>query len=314
MYNFSILQTENLKKETLLKPTETTCNSSRHSNMSSNNSSKQSKPLKNSNSKILNSVNSSSTKSKRNTIENSTDATNSNSSRQQSKLHKSSINSTKSSVNSTQKSGQVTGKTQNIAKVEKSGPSIDFTNTKQNTSNRVSLSITKPKVVSNYKNGNNKKAMVKEKNCIKLLNNKAKPKESKNGNKPGPNTYLGLFEDLDVAEFDNNTSYDFNILASPGKLNSILHTDKSRSETPPLFNNPLSVTAKSLVTSEPPSPLSKSVEAKVLKRIKAPKLNVQEELKKNKRKMNKQSVDYKAVSNKINKMLEFGEQYNEDDN
>lgn len=213
--------------------------------------------------------------------------------------------STKGSMNSTQKSASVTSTKQSKTPMEKLTPSINITNVKQSTSNRKSLSNIKSKLVPK-----NTKAM-KKKNCANLLNTNAKLKESKNENKPVPNTFLGLFEDINVADYDELN--DFDIMVSPGKFNSVMHTDNSRSETPPLFGNQWSVIAKSLVTSEPPSPLSKSVEAKALKRIKAPKLSVEEEIKNNKKKNNKKTVNYKAVANKINKMLEFGEQYNEDE-
>ncbi|XP_050428242.1 uncharacterized protein LOC126838133 [Adelges cooleyi] len=128
----------------------------------------------------------------------------------------------------------------------------------------------------------------------------------------------GLFDDLDVDGFGEMSN--FNIMESPGKLSLTSRTDKSRSVTPPLFNqNWAGSSAKSIVISEPPTPLSKSIEAKALKkRVKAPKITLEEELKvlkrhktsTNKHKTNEK--DYKAVAKIIDNMLIYDEKLDND--
>lgn len=139
------------------------------------------------------------------------------------------------------------------------------------------------------------------------MNKSLKPKKKQCSS----SAVLDLFDDMDDTAYDDDVN-DY-IMSSPSKLSVKSRTDKSRSETPPLFNHHWSGTAKSLVLSEPPTPLSKSVEAKILKRVKAPKLTLQEEIRNNKVENKKQAADYKTVAKKINKMLEFGEQYEDDD-
>jgi len=125
---------------------------------------------------------------------------------------------------------------------------------------------------------------------------------------------VDLFDCLETSDYEDNHS-NFNIMSSPGKISMVSRTDKSRSETPPMFSqNGCTTTTKSLVVSEPPTPLSKSGEAKALKRVKAPKITLKEELKNNRRNNNKQRVDCTEACQKINEMLEFGSTFDEDSN
>lgn len=222
-----------------------------------------------------------------------------NSTKDQSK-QKSSINSTKSSVNSVDPLDSVKQKQK-----------------KQNASNHKSS--------ENVSNKENDKSAKKNKNCSKDLSYRVvyKLKKDKNTSKPETKTKSvqqtkslktqgqGLFDREDEVYNSNN---DFNFMASPSKLSVTTRTDKSRSETPPMFGVQWSSSAKSLVISEPPTPLSKSDVAKALKRrIKAPKITLNEELKNNKKNNEKPSIDYKTATEKINNMLQFGERYNSDD-
>ncbi|XP_060877888.1 uncharacterized protein LOC132950441 [Metopolophium dirhodum] len=124
-------------------------------------------------------------------------------------------------------------------------------------------------------------------------------------------TESDLFGCIDHADYGNVS--DFNFMASPGKLSVASGNDQSRSVTPPLFSYQWNSTAKPSAISEPPTPLSKSIEAKALKRVKAPKITLEDEIKYNKKRNTKRSIDFKTASDKINKMLEFGNDEDEED-
>lgn len=121
----------------------------------------------------------------------------------------------------------------------------------------------------------------------------------------------GLFDNIEAS---NDEDDDFEYMESPSILDGISRGGyTSGSETPPLFGNQWNLTTKSLVTSDPPTPLSKSVEAKALKRIKAPKITLKEEMKNNKKNNMKTCLDYNTVSKKINNLLMYGENYNDNE-
>lgn len=122
-----------------------------------------------------------------------------------------------------------------------------------------------------------------------------------------------LFECLETSgdNDDDGSSYNYNVMESPGKISLVSRSDKSRSKTPLMFNLEMNTTTtKSLVISEPPTPLSKSREAKALKRVKAPKITLKEEMKNN-RINNKQRIDCQTACKQINDMLEHGSSYDE---
>uniref|UniRef100_A0A2S2Q063 SANTA domain-containing protein n=2 Tax=Sipha flava TaxID=143950 RepID=A0A2S2Q063_9HEMI len=118
----------------------------------------------------------------------------------------------------------------------------------------------------------------------------------------------GIFGDINFDSFDNS-NMTMNVMLSPGKLSVVSGSEKSRCETPPLFGLQWNSGTKSLVVSEPPTPLGKLVEAKALKRVKPPKITVDEEIKKIKR--NNKSLDFKTISKEMNMLLQFGRQDNE---
>jgi len=108
-----------------------------------------------------------------------------------------------------------------------------------------------------------------------------------------------LFDCLETSD-DDRKSYNYNIMESPGKISLVLHSDKSRSKTPPMFNQQVNTTTtKSLIISEPPTPLNKSREAKALKRIKAPKITLKKEIKNKRINKEKKRLDYKAACKTI---------------
>ncbi|VVC45965.1 Hypothetical protein CINCED_3A020446 [Cinara cedri] len=169
---------------------------------------------------------------------------------------------------------------------------------KKSTKNKITK-VTKQK----EKNSSERKVSAKKEKKNKLEMKKKQANTSRGE--------IGLFDNIDYSAYGDLS--DFNIMASPTKLTSTSCTETSRSETPPLFGHQWSSSGKSIAMSEGPSLLCKSIEAKALKRVKAPKFTLEEELKNNRRTNNKQSIDYKKVTNQINQMLQFGEQYDRDD-
>jgi len=168
------------------------------------------------------------------------------------------------------------------------------------------------------KNKSVKTIRSKKKKCDESLNGgkhkKLKEDKSKTKQVHCPNSSSreqDLFGCVDHADYGNVS--EFNFMESPGKLSVASGNDQSRSVTPPLFSYQWNSTSKSQAISEPPTPLSKSVEAKALKRVKAPKITLEDEMKFNKKQNKKQSIDFKTASNKINKMLEFGNDEDEED-
>jgi len=143
----------------------------------------------------------------------------------------------------------------------------------------------------------------------KLKGDKSKTKQMHCPN--SSSTESDLFACIDHADYGNVSDYNF--MESPGKLSVASGNDQSRSVTPPLFSYQWNTTAKPSAISEPPTPLSKSIEAKALKRVKAPKITLEDEIKYNKKRNTKRSIDFKTASDKINKMLEFGNDEDEED-
>jgi len=283
-----------------------------NSTVGSKNSTKPSNQTSINNSKISNSTNNSAAKSKNKTLENcSLSIRSSNNSKQQSKM-KTSLNSTNHSVDKSKKNvkviKQTTPKIPKDKTATKNVSIVKEIKKKKVSASKITLTKTNNKCVKAIK--------PKAKICDDSLNSadthqKVKENKSKTKKEPpnGSSAEVDLFDCVDHGDYGNIS--DYNLMASPSKLSVVSGNDKSRSMTPPSFNYQWSSSAKSLVASEPPSPLSKSVEAKALKRVKAPKITLEDEIKYNK-KNTKQSIDFKTVSNKINKMLEFGEEYNED--
>lgn len=213
-----------------------------------------------------------------------------------------------SSLNSTENSMKKCKKTSKIDK------STKITTNKKKSTKLIKNNESSSRTRSNIDDSKDVKVIKKKtKNCSNNLKNTNVPisKPIKPMKQCSSSAVIDLFGNMNGTTNDDDVN-DY-IMSSPTKLSVKSHTDKSRSETPPLFSHQWSSTAKSLVLSEPPTPLSKSVEAKILKRVKAPKLTLEEEIKNNKVKNNKQVVDYNTVTKKINKMLEFGEQYDNDD-
>lgn len=180
------------------------------------------------------------------------------------------------------------------------------------------VKVVKPSKKETIKNATTKvtKHEGKKLSGRKVANNKETSKKPKKQSK-SPRAQIGLFDNVDFSAFGDMS--DFNEMALP----SATYTDtsrsagSSRSETPPLYGHQWSKSGKSIAMSEGPSILSKSLEAKALKnRIKAPKFTLEEQLKNNRRTaLNKGSVqtNYKKVTNQINQMLQFGEQFDYDD-
>lgn len=248
----------------------------------------------------------------------------------QSKL-RSSMNSSKSNVNST--------KDQSKLKSSMSSTKSNVNNTKELSKLKLSMSpiktsVNSRKISQTPKNSTSvkKKKFIEEKEKMtKFKQNKLENKRiTKNNNKKGAKAvknnnsikkkkvlgseisseHLNLFAGMDYSEIS-----DLDMLRSPSRI-SLLSRADSRAETPPLLsqknwlNTP---TTRSIVMSEPPTPLNKSAEAKALKRVKPPKITLEEELKNLKTKNKVQPVDFKTVENKINQLLEFGENYDEED-
>lgn len=129
---------------------------------------------------------------------------------------------------------------------------------------------------------------------------------------------LGLFDNIDEEYYSDNS--DLNMLESPGKISLLSRTDSSKCETPPLFNQQwIGTSGKSIAISEPPTPLSKSVEAKALRRVKKPEILEKDELKEMKRhkaskkKAGDNEKNYDTVNKMINDLLVYGEPLSFDD-
>lgn len=218
-------------------------------------------------------------------------------------LQKLSINFKDSSNNSKKSKHNTSGEntTESITKV------VNHAKHKENMINNVSLLETElaqktnnqgPKIVNKEKPNSKKvKVAAAKKNSNKNANKKKETHQSSSG---------GLFNDIDTGDSD----IDFR-MASPSKSSTISRGDCSRSETPPLLNNPWASIPLSTTSSNPPTPMSKSMEAKALKRVKAPKITLEEQLRNDKKINNmKRGSDFKASTKKINQMLEFGEDFN----
>lgn len=306
------LQTNIFLKPKIPEKTLISNNSTKHTNQTSINNSKNS---------YKNSHSSSGVKSKNNTLENL--SVTKNDTKQQSKL-KTTINSTNNSADKSKlKTSLLSKSKENVKAIKQSTPQIPKNKTatkhvsiiKEIKKKNISASKTALNK-SNNKSVNTIKS--KTKKCDKSLNGgmhkKLKGEKSKTKQVDCPNsssTEVDLFGCLDHADYGNVS--DYNIMASPGKLSVASGNDQSRSMTPPLFSYQWNSTAKSLAISEPPTPLSKSIEAKALKRVKAPKITLEDEMKYNKKQNNKRSIDFKTASNKINKMLEFGNDEDDED-
>lgn len=282
-------------------------NSTKHTNQTSINNTK-------------NSYSSSGTKSKNNTLENSS-VTKNDTKQQQSKT---TINSTNNSADDSKlKTSLLSKSKENVKTIKQTTPQISKNKTaekhisivkeikkKYTSTSEISLNKSKDKNINTIKS--------KTKKCNESLNggihkklkgDKSKTKKVHCSN--SSSTEVDLFGCVDHADYGNVS--DYNVMASPGKLSVVSGNDQSRSVTPPLFSYQWNSTAKSLAISEPPTPLSKSIEAKALKRVKAPKITLEDEVKFNKKQNKKQSIDFKTASNKINKMLEFGNDEDEED-
>lgn len=205
---------------------------------------------------------------------------------QQSSL-KLSINSTKSSKNPTPLS----------ERNEKAKNKIKPVKTKS----AKNINIVKPNISYNE--------LKKKIDCSTSLKEQAvkKREKVKRANDPGS----GIFGDINFDSFEDS-NMNMNVMLSPGKLSVVSGSEKSRCETPPLFGYQWNSTTKSLVVSEPPTPLGKLVEAKALKRVNPPKITEDEEIKKIKKinKLNK-SLDFATASKKINKLLQLERQDDE---
>ncbi|CAI6346338.1 unnamed protein product [Macrosiphum euphorbiae] len=233
------------------------------------------------------------------------------------------INSTNSSVGKSKlKTSLLSKSKENEKPIKQKSPQMPKNKT---TIKQVSIvkEIKKKKVSASaisLNKSNNKcvKAIRSKKNkCDEILNSdthkKLKVDKSKTKQMHCPNsssTEPDLFGSIDHADYGNVSDYNF--MASPGKLSVASGNDLSRSVTPPLFSYQWNSTAKPSAISEPPTPLSKSIEAKALKRVKAPKITLEDEIKYNKKRNTKRSIDFKTASDKINKMLEFGNDEDED--
>ncbi|XP_022162636.1 uncharacterized protein LOC111028333 [Myzus persicae] len=270
-----------------------------------------------------NSYSSSAAKSKNSTLENS--SVTKNHTKQQS-IMKTTINSTNNSVDKSKlKTSLLSKSKEHVKAIKQTSPQIPknktaakhvsiVTEIKKKNVSASAIALTK-----NTKNNKKSAKAIKSKTkkCDESLNGdthkKLKGDKSKTKQVHCPNsssTELDLFGGVDHADYDDGS--DYNIMASPGKLSVASGNDQSRSMTPPLFSHQWNSTAKSSAISEPPTPLSKSMEAKALKRVKAPKITLEDEMKYNKKRNTKQSMDFKTASNKINKMLEFGNDEDED--
>lgn len=295
--------------------TKRSSQSTNNSTLGSVNSTKQSKQTSINNVNIKNSVNCS-TQSKKKLSENTSTMKESLNSTKQ--LKSSINNSTKNSINN---SKQIYESNVKVLKQKKHITDSVSSSSSGMMANKENKKCTKAVGKQNSKKLKDKSANVVTKEKVKKIRGKPKKEKLvKDKNQVTPMKFSnrlsgerGLFDDVDPADYADIS--DFNILASPGKFSFVSQrtNESTRSETPPLFGHQWSTTAKSLVHSEPPTPLSKSGEAKALKRVKAPKISLQEEIKNYKAKNKNQSIDYKAASKKIDKMLEFGETYDEDD-
>jgi len=299
-------------------------------------------------SKTLNSYKSSAAKSKNNTLENS--SVTKNHTKQQSKM-KTSINSTNSSVDKSKlKTSLLSKSKENEKNINSTNSSVDKSKSKtslvskskkngkniKQTTPQIPKNKTATKHVSIVKEIKKKKvsasatALNKSNNkCVKAIRSKTNKSDeslnsdthkrlrvdkSKTKQMHCPNsssTESDLFGCVEHDDYGNVSDYNF--MASPGKLSVASGNDLSRSVTPPLFSYQWNSTSKPSAISEPPTPLSKSIEAKALKRVKAPKITLEDEIKYNKKQNTKRSIDFKTASDKINKMLEFGNDEDEED-
>lgn len=235
---------------------------------------------------------------------------NSNSTAYQSNL-KTSVNSTKNSasVNSTKNNTSVNSSKNNGMNSTRSKQMSPVKCTKALGQKESINSVQSSEVLN--KNKTTKTIKEKTKNGAKKLNNINVQKEkmpmlSNSGSLPE----MGIFGDVDFAAYGVNEEY--NVIISPSKMSIMSHTGKSRSVTPPILSNLCGESGKSILISEPPTPLSKSVEAKALKRVKQPKITIDDELK-NMKRLNKKQVDYKTATKKLNKIIEYGTEFNNSD-
>jgi len=271
-------------------------------------------------SKILNSCNNSAAKSKNNTLENS--SVTKNHTKQQSKM-KTTINTTNSSINKSKlKTSLLSKSKENEKTIKQTTPQIP-----KNKTATKHISIVKeikkknvsPSAIALNKSNNKcvKAISTKTNKCDESLNRdlhkklKGDKSKTKHMHSNSSSTELVLFGCADHAEYGNVS--DYNVIASPGKLSVASGNDQCRSVTPLLFSHQWNSTVKPSAISEPPTPLSKSIEAKALKRVKAPKIRLEDEMKFNKKQNTERSIDFKTASNKINKMLEFGIDEDEED-
>ncbi|XP_008180015.1 uncharacterized protein LOC100167394 isoform X2 [Acyrthosiphon pisum] len=298
-----------LKPKTPEKTSISNINNTKHTNQTSINKSK-----------MLYSCNSSAAKSKNNTLENS--SVTKNHTKQQFKM-KTTINSINSSIDKSKlKTSLLSKSKENEKTIKHTTPQILKNKTaikhvsivkeikKKNISpSAIALSKINNKCVKAIRSKTNKwDDSLNGDTHKKLKRDKSKTKHM-NCNRLS--TELDLFDCVDHADYGNVS--DYNVMASPGKLSVASGNDQSRSVTPPLFSYQLNSTTKPSAISEPPTPLSKSIEAKALKRVKAPKITLEDEMKYNKKLNTKRSIDFKTASNKINKMLEFGNDEDEED-
>jgi hypothetical protein len=213
-------------------------------------------------------------------------ANSSKSSTQKSILQKSLL---KLSINSTKSSGK---QTPLFERNEKTKNKIKQVKTKS----IKNIETVKPLSHSELKKNIDNSRILKEQDA-KILKN------IKHSNSPGS----GIFGDINVDSFDDS-NVNMNVMLFAGKLSMVSESEKSRCETPPLFGLQWNSGTKSLIMSESLTPLGKLVETKAVKRVKLPKITVDEEIKKMKR--NNKSLDFNTVSKEINKLVQFGRQGN----
>jgi hypothetical protein len=170
----------------------------------------------------------------------------------------------KLSINSTKSSGKQTPLSERNEKTKNKIKQVKTKSIKN-------IKTVKPLSHSELKKNIDNSRILKEQDA-KILKN------IKHSHSPGS----GIFGDINVDSFEDS-NVNMNVMLSAGKLNMVSESEKSRCETPPLFDLQWNSGTKSLIMSESLTPLDKLVETKAVKRVKLPKITVDEEIKKMKR-------------------------------
>jgi len=148
-------------------------------------------------------------------------------------------------------------------------------------------------------------SLKKDSVAVKKISNKIASQQKKTQS----SSSASLFGNFNVSDTRDNSF----IITSPSDLSPLICHKYSMSETPHFFT-PRSSTPKPFDNSDPSSPINRSIEAKALKRVKAPKITQKEE--KKFEKMNnkmKKGNDFNSTMKKLNQLLKSKEYCNTSD-